>query len=120
VPYQPSTSPADAFNQGLFHPVNNQHANAGSITLGDEASSADQGLDASSDRWNSNVANVATSARSVLAPFSFSRAASPNGTASQNYIQGLGSLGSANGESQQTFDGNLRLRQQGDDSAEID
>jgi hypothetical protein len=85
-------------NAGISHLVNNQHANLGSITLGDEASSADQGLDETTDRWNGAVGQVATTARSVLAPYAFSSNASPNGTAGQNFLPGYGSLGISNGE----------------------
>ncbi len=108
------------FGAGINHLVNNQHANLGSITLGDEASSSDQGLDATSDRWNEQVGQVATTARSVLAPYAFSSAASPNGTAGTNFIPGYGSLGTGNGESAGTLDANLTLRRQGDSSAEVD
>jgi hypothetical protein len=110
----------DAFNQGQFHAVMDQHANASSITLGDEASSADESLDETSDRWNGAVGQVATTARSVLAPYAFSSNASPNGTAGQNFLPGYGSLGTGNGEDTQTFDQNLRLRQQGDTDVGVD
>lgn len=56
----------DAFNQGQFHTVMDQHANASSITLGDEASSADQGLDDTSARWNDAVGQ-GYEPRSILA-----------------------------------------------------
>lgn len=107
-------------NAGINHLVNNQHANLSSITLGDEASSADQGLDETSDRWNGAVGQVATTAHSVLAPYAFSSNASPNGTAGQDFLPGYGSLGTGNGEDTQTFDQNLRLRLQGDTDAGVD
>jgi hypothetical protein len=119
MPWTPNGA-NDAFNQGQFHTVMDQHANASSITLGDEARSADQGLDEISDRWNGAVGQVATTARSVLAPYAFSSNASPNGTAGQNFLPGYGSLGTGNGEDTQTFDQNLRLRQQGDTDAGVD
>jgi hypothetical protein len=119
VPYLGSNTTAE-FGQGVNHVVNNQHANLGSISLGDEASSADQGFDATSDHWNDQVGQVATTAKSVLAPYAFSRNASPNGTASQNFIPGFGVTGTGNGESQGTFGSNLKLRMARDNTAETE
>jgi hypothetical protein len=45
----------DAFNQGQFHTVNPGRPNSFSLTLGDADSSADQGLDDTSARWNDAV-----------------------------------------------------------------
>ena len=45
------TGANDAFNSGVAHPVNPGRANGGSITLGTDASNADQGLDQTAQRW---------------------------------------------------------------------
>lgn len=71
------------------------HANPFSHTLGDIADDADQGLGATNARWNDQVGQVATTARSVLAPYAFSSNASPNGTSGTNWVQGFGSLSAA-------------------------
>lgn len=46
-------SQSDAFTSGLNFTRNPGRANAGSITLGQDAAGADQGLDQTSARWNS-------------------------------------------------------------------
>ncbi len=56
----------EAFQSGVNHVVMDGHANSASITLGDAASSADQGLADSSERWNSEAGGGYTP-RSVLA-----------------------------------------------------
>jgi hypothetical protein len=57
---------------------------------------------------------------SVLAPFAFGNQ-SANGTAGQNYVQGFGTIGTANGESAGTYDSNVQLRYLGgDQDAELD
>ena len=56
----------DAFNAGQFHAVNDQHGNAFSITLGDAAGSADQGLADTSERWDAE-AGTGYTPHSVLA-----------------------------------------------------
>lgn len=105
-------SQTDAFGDGLNHVVNPGHENLNSVTLGGS-------LQADSDRWNSDVQSVATTPHSVLAPYSFSRSASANGSDGQNFTPGYGYLGNSNGQSADNFDKNMSLRMAGDSSAEL-
>jgi hypothetical protein len=113
--YNPGAN--DAFQSGISHQVNNQHANFGSITLGDEASSADQGLQETSDAWNSQVGQVATTARSVLEPYAFDRSA--NGSDGRDFLPNGAFLGSSNGESSGTFNKTLTRDMAGNDSSNL-
>jgi hypothetical protein len=110
-------SPNNAFQSGQFHQVNNQHTNTGSITLGDEASSADQGLDETAAKWNNQVGQVATTARSVLEPYAFDRSA--NGSDGRNFLPNGAFLGSSNGESIGTFNQHLTRDMAGNDSSNL-
>lgn len=101
----------DAFGQGLNHTQNAGHTNLGSITLGDAASSADQGLADTSGRWSSEGAEAAVTPHSVLAPYSFSRSA--NGSDGQNYLPDGAYLGNSDGMSSTDFENNLSLRMAG-------
>lgn len=109
-------SQADAFGQGVNHVVNTHPMgfNENSITLG-----GDPGLDADSNRWDADSMSAATTPHSVLAPLSFSRNASANGSDGQNFAPGY-YLGNSNGQSADSFDKNMSLRMAGDSSAETD
>jgi hypothetical protein len=115
VPYFGSNTNAE-FGNGLNYVTSPGRSNENSIVL-------DGALQADGDEWNSAVGQVATTPHSVLAPYSFSRNASANASDGSNFIPGCGYAagdGSSNGESTQTFDQNLRLRQQGDTDAGMD
>jgi hypothetical protein len=96
---------------GINHVTNPGHENVNSLTLG--------GLQAASDAWNSDVRSVATTPHSVLAPYAFSRNASPNGTSGDNWVQGFGTVGNSNGQSADSFDKNMSLRMARNSSAEL-
>lgn len=67
-------SQTDAFGDGLNHVVNPGRSNLGSITLGDQASSADQGLEDTAERWNAASMSAATTPQGVLAAHAFDHA----------------------------------------------
>jgi hypothetical protein len=117
MPYFGSNSNAE-FQSGINHLANTHPMgfNENSITL----DGGDPGLDADSDRWNSDVQQAATTPHSVLAPYAFSRNASANGSDGSNFVPGYGRTGTGNAESPQTFGSNMQLRMAGDSAAETD
>jgi hypothetical protein len=116
MPYLGSNSNAE-LQAGMTPTPTTGHVNPFSHTLNDTAGSADQGLADTSERWDASSASVAATPQSVLAPLAFSRNASPNGTSGSNFVPGVGSLGSDNAESDQTFNANLREKYAGGDPA---
>lgn len=97
-----SSSANASFGAGVHHATNTGRANAGSITLG-----ADAGLQADSQRWDSESHAAAVSPHSVLAAHTF--APSANGTSGEHFMPGVGFLGSANGMSSTGYRRNLML-----------
>lgn len=94
----------DAFNEGIGHFVNEGRQNLMS-----------PGLAGTSDSWTSQVLADSERPRSVLDPLAFSGEQSPNGSAGQNWQPGLGTLGTANGQSPENFEQSLNLRFLGGD-----
>lgn len=93
----------DAFSAGQFHTVNEQpHLNNGSLTL-------------ASERWDDEVGHDMLTPHSVLAPLNFSSEMSQNGTAGANWMGGMGTIGTGDGQSAENFQKNQVLRYQGGD-----
>lgn len=101
----------DEFANGIVHEV----------AEGRDNSSGSLSLQQAGESWTSQVLADSRRPNSVLDPYGFSPNQSANGTADTNWQPGLGSLGSGNGMSTQTFDENLNLRFLGrDQDAELD
>lgn len=110
MPYFGSNSNAE-LQAGMTPTPSTGHVNPYSHTL--------DGLQADSDEWDSDVERVATTPHSALAPFAFSRNASPNGADGTHFIAGYGFTGSGNAESTGTYGKEMSLRMAGDSSADL-
>jgi hypothetical protein len=99
----------EAFGAGINHVINTApHVNGGSLTN-------------ASARGNSAAGHDMLTSHSTLDPLAYSDSQSANGTSGQNFVPGMGVIGTGNGMSGDTFDQNQQLRYQGgDDDAELD
>jgi hypothetical protein len=102
-------SQSDAFGAGIDHVRNAGRGNDNPITLGEAASTSDQGLSDTSARCNAEAATGFTP-RSVLDPLT----PSGNGMSAQDAARllpgGRGSLPSPNGSGQDTYERSAMLR----------
>jgi len=96
--------PAD-FDAGVSHLTNgDSRANLGSITLAQQGQSYTDQVLADSRRPTS-----------VLSPFAFSGDQSPNEQSGAHWQAGFGTIGNANGMSQENFEQNQQLKLFGGD-----
>jgi hypothetical protein len=99
----PGSQTNSEFGAGIDHLSNPGRANVGSISLEQD-----------SQKWDDMSSQVATTPRSVLSMYSFSRSA--NGSDGQGFMPDGTYLGNANGESADNFDKSLMLRMAGGSS----
>lgn len=116
MPYHGSNTSAE-FGSGVNHTQNAGRDNfAGSLTLNDSADDADQGLDSTSARWNSE-AGTAYTPHSVLAGL---QGMSGNGMSQADagrLLPGGGQMESPNGSAEDTYgESSLLNRVYGEDA----